>query len=64
MKLVIDPDACSGHGRCYVYVPDLVDFDESGFGEVRADGEIPPELLDDARLAVTVCPEQAIRLIE
>lgn len=65
MKICIDPDLCAGHGRCWETAPDLVVDDEQGRGVVRRPGaEIPPELEDQARKAVSVCPEGAVILTD
>ena len=28
MKIYIDPDECTGHGRCYRLAPDLLTYDD------------------------------------
>ena len=61
MRLRIDTDACTGHGRCYVLAPTLVDCDDEGYGSVSR------ELVDQAdeelaRKAVVGCPERAVHL--
>ena len=63
MKLRIDPELCSGHGRCYDLAPELFDDDEFGHGKVRVD-VVPAEQLTQAQIAVDCCPERAISLIE
>ena len=57
MKLEIDPERCTGHGRCFALVPSLFDSDEYGHGVVIAQGPIDPAL---ARIAVENCPERAV----
>ncbi|HMC40672.1 MAG TPA: ferredoxin [Acidimicrobiales bacterium] len=59
MKLQIDAEACTGHGRCYVLAPDLFEPDDYGHGALLHE-EVPPGLEEQARLAVSNCPEQAI----
>jgi ferredoxin len=61
MRLRIDEEACTGHGRCYSLAPDLFDSDDFGHGVVTR-GEVPAELEDQARSAVANCPERAISL--
>lgn len=63
MRLSIDPDKCSGHARCVARAPDLFDVDDEGVSFVLVD-EVGPELAEDARKAVDVCPERAISLHE
>ena len=64
MKLQINTDACQGHGRCYDLAPELFGEDDEGYGQVRGDGNVPPEHEREARLAVANCPERAIELLE
>jgi ferredoxin len=64
MKIVIDKDRCSGHGRCYVVAPELFVDDEAGYGQVRGDGTISDGLAAQAERAVAACPERAIHLEE
>ena len=63
MKVSIDHDVCTGHGRCYMLAPEVFDSDDSGFGQVRS-LEVPPEAEDQARVGVRNCPEQAITVDE
>ena len=61
-RLLVNPDKCQGHNRCHVLLPQLITVDDLGFAQVQGDGRVPPELLDQARLAVRNCPEFALRL--
>ena len=61
MKLRIDTEACTGHGRCYSLAPDLFDADEYGHG-VLPHEEVPDHLTEQAHTAVSNCPERAITL--
>ena len=45
MKLHIDADACTGHGRCYVLAPEVFEPDDEGHSVGLVD-EIPADLLD------------------
>jgi ferredoxin len=63
MKLEIT-DLCSGHGRCYVQVPSLIEDDDRGRGIVKGDGTVLAAEVEDAEKAVRVCPERAIRLVD
>ena len=64
MKIRIDTDSCTGHGRCYTLAPDLFAADdETGYGVVIGDGEVDAdraELVEQARRAVNNCPERAV----
>jgi ferredoxin len=61
MRVRIDPERCSGHGRCYEVSPAVFTDDERGYGVVREE-ELDPGLLEDARRAVATCPERAISI--
>jgi ferredoxin len=60
-RIVLDSDACTGHGRCYAESPALFEPDEQGFGvvsqEVVGDDQLPL-----ARRAENACPERAIKV--
>ena len=61
MKLRIDLEACTGHGRCYSLSPELFDADDYGHG-ILLQEDVPDDLAEKARLAVANCPERAISL--
>ncbi len=61
MKIRIDPDLCTGHGRCYALAPALFAADDDGNGVV-IDEQVPPDRETDARRAVSSCPERAVVL--
>ena len=61
MRLRIDSEACTGHGRCYVLAPDLVECDDDGYGQV-AKADLDPADDAQARKAVLGCPERAVHL--
>jgi ferredoxin len=64
MKIFIDPEQCTGHGRCYRLAPDLLTYDDEGYVSVRGEAIAVPA--DRAELAEEVegtCPEGAIELI-
>ena len=61
MKLQIDLEACTGHGRCYSLSPELFDADDFGHAVLLTE-DVPEELAEKARLAVDNCPERAISL--
>jgi ferredoxin len=64
VRVTIDPDACTGHGRCYTLAAGVFDSDDRGLGVVSIEGDIPAELEKVARQAVANCPEQAISIVE
>ena len=63
MKVSVDSEKCTGHGRCYVLAPDVFDADDDGYSVVKL-AEVPPELEAQARIGEQNCPEQAITLHE
>jgi len=75
VRIQIDADLCTGHGRCYALAPEIFDCDDDGHGEIRdahreADGgPFRSGVLDDggmarAKSAVDNCPEAAITFVE
>jgi ferredoxin len=62
MKITFDRDACQGHGRCYSLAPQVFDSDDEGYAVLKLDGDVPPELEDEAVLAADNCPEFAIEV--
>jgi ferredoxin len=63
MKVVIDSERCTGHGRCYSLAPEVFDADEEGHSFVRV-AELPEELRARAQLGVDNCPEGAISIVD
>lgn len=61
MKIVIDRERCTGHGRCYVLAPALFEADEDGFGQLTMT-TVEASHHAAARLAMLNCPEQAITI--
>jgi ferredoxin len=63
MKLVLDHERCTGHGRCYVLAPELFDADDEGYSVLKH-ADVPPTLEQRARVAELNCPERAIAIAE
>ena len=59
MRVRIDTERCTGHGRCYMLAPDVFETDDRGYGVVIND-EVPAGLEEQARKAADNCPEQAV----
>ena len=59
MRIEIDHDRCTGHGRCYSLAPELFDCDDEGYGQVLI-SDVPADLVDKAQLAIDTCPERAV----
>jgi ferredoxin len=64
VRVQIDGDVCTGHGRCYAVAPTVFEDDEVGVGVVIVTGELSDEERAAADLAVRNCPERAISLID
>ena len=64
MRVVIDPDRCQGHSRCWALAPDIFDVDDYGNSSVKIDGSLTADEEDAARLAIANCPERAISFAE
>jgi ferredoxin len=63
VRVIIDPQKCQGHLRCFAIAPELFSADEYGFG-VAPDGDLDGPDVQKAQAAVQTCPEGAIRIEE
>ena len=63
MRIRINDTACTGHGRCYALAPEVFVPDDQGRSHLLLT-EIPDELRDKARNAVSNCPEEALSIVE
>lgn len=61
MKIRLDADACTGHGRCYALAQKVFDADDQGHCVIKLD-DVAPDLQADARVAVANCPESALSI--
>lgn len=64
MRIEVDHDRCTGHGRCYDVAEDVFGADDEGHTTLLIEGEIPAEHEKDARLAVLNCPERALTALD
>jgi ferredoxin len=65
MKIKIDANLCTGHGRCYFYADEVYDLDDNGYSIFMGKTvDVDPAMEDKARLGARNCPEQAIEIIE
>lgn len=60
MKVTVDADLCTGHGRCYALAPEVFAPDDFGHCEVLAVELTTDEAIAQARLGAENCPERAI----
>ena len=59
--LEVDPIACVGHGVCAELLPEWIRLDDWGYPIIRKEA-IPPELMVQAKWAVSNCPALALHL--
>jgi ferredoxin len=59
MRIEVDPEACTGHGRCWSLAPEVYEADDDGYCATRQ-LDVPPELEEQARKGAASCPERAI----
>ena len=65
MKVKIDADLCTGHGRCWVVAPEFYTLDDNGYNALRGKTiDVPVALEGAARHGAEKCPERAITIIE
>ncbi|HIE05709.1 MAG TPA: ferredoxin [bacterium (Candidatus Stahlbacteria)] len=62
MKVVIDPDLCTGCGLCVDTAPEIFEMVED-IAQVKID-DIPDDLEEAARQSTDECPSQAILIEE
>ena len=61
MKVILDTEKCTGHGRCYTLAPEVFASDDQGHSTLIQE-EVPDSLRDKAIVGVQNCPERAISL--
>ena len=59
VRITLNEDRCTGHGRCYSLAPELSDADDMGHCVVLH-AEVPAGLEEKAALAINSCPEDAL----
>ncbi len=65
MRVKIDGEHCTGHGRCAKYAPNVFKLDDDGYNVDRGSViEVPAGEEENARRGMKSCPEQAITLVE
>lgn len=65
MRVRIDGEHCTGHGRCAKYAPNVFKLDDDGYNADRGgEIEVPAGEEENARKGMKSCPEQAITLVE
>ncbi|CAB4365479.1 MAG: ferredoxin [Actinobacteria bacterium] len=63
MKIIVDNDSCSGHGRCAALAPSVYVLDDRGYNAMN-ETQVSPENEAAARVGANNCPERAITLVD
>lgn len=61
MRIKIDRQRCTGHGRCYALAPEVIDADDDGYGVTRHE-VVADEVQDAARQGARNWPEDATEI--
>jgi ferredoxin len=61
VRITVDEDLCTGHGRCYSLAPVVFGSDDRGHC-VILHAEVPADLEEQARAGEANCPERAITI--
>jgi len=61
MKVQVNANVCAGFGVCLGLCPEVFELHDDGYAIVLV-SEVPPELEDAVRQAVSQCPSGAISL--
>jgi ferredoxin len=64
VKVTVDVDLCTGHGRCYALAPDVFAPDDFGHCEVIVVEPATDNTQSQARLGAENCPERAITVTD
>jgi ferredoxin len=61
MRVIVDHERCSGHGRCFATAPEVYALDELGYceGDII---EVPAGFEAQAILGAESCPERALTI--
>lgn len=65
MKMKVDEELCTGHGRCARFAPNVFRLDDDGYNSDRGNTvAVPVGEEKNAKMGMKSCPERAITLIE
>jgi len=65
VKVIVDPEVCTGHGRCWTHAPEVYTLDSNGYNaETGVPIAVAPAQEMAARLGAQMCPERAITILE
>ena len=62
VKIIVDSEKCTGHGRCYTIAPEVYEPDDDGYCQDLQE-PVPLELRERAALGAANCPEDAITVV-
>lgn len=63
MRIIVDHDLCSGHGRCAAVAPSVYSLDESGYCAIT-ETDVAAGDEEAARAGANNCPERAISIVD
>ena len=64
MRVKIDGEHCTGHGRCAKYAPNVFILDDNGYNADRGNEiDVPAGEEENAKRGMKSCPERAITLV-
>ncbi len=63
VRIRVHPGLCHGYGNCARFASAVFTLDAEGYIDVHL-MDVPAELVEQARLGASVCPEGAITVIE
>ena len=64
MRVKIDGEHCTGHGRCAKYAPNVFILDDDGYNADRGNEiDLPAGEEENAKRGMKSCPERAITLV-
>jgi ferredoxin len=63
MRIIVDHEVCSGHGRCAAVAPSVYSLDESGYSAIT-ETDVAAGDEDAARSGANNCPERAITIVD
>jgi ferredoxin len=63
MRIIVDHEICTGHGRCASVAPSVYTLDDSGFSAIT-ELEVGPGDEAAARAGANNCPERAITIVD
>jgi ferredoxin len=65
VKVRVDGELCTGHGRCWTLAGDVYDADDEGYNSDRGSViDVPAGREESALRGVRSCPERALTVVE